>query len=211
MKTCCWLLQQLSNLQKAETEIREQKCLCVCEQAETKLEGDSCFSPPPTTEAEKICDYILSEKTGDICHIICLAAAVSSPLSWKRSLFLTQQMRFTVSIAGDCPGRPRMAPLWLCRCSCRCCAMTNALPSPEGAWYLLFPGLKLLQSHPPAAGPSWPLPTSTAHRVPGQRLLAGGGQIRGAPSSAHPGTHCGETACKAFLARPVTLALKRHF
>lgn len=107
MKTCCWLLQQLSNLQKAEMEIREEKFLCMCEHAETKLEGDSGFSPSPITEAEKSCAYILSEKTGNICHIICLAAAVSSPLGWNRSPFLTQQMQFTASIAGDCPGRLR--------------------------------------------------------------------------------------------------------
>lgn len=157
------------------------------------------FPHLPPLRLKKTCDYILSEKTGNICHIICLAAAVSSPLSWKRSLFLTQRMRFTVSIAGDCPGRPRVAPLWLCRCSCRCWAVMNALPSPEGARYSFFPGLKLLQSHPPAAGPSWPLPTSAAHGAPGQQLPAGGGQIRGAPSSAHPGTHCGETACRPSL------------
>ena len=87
----------------------------------------------------------------------------------------------------------------------------NALPSPEGGRYLLSPGLKLLQSHPSAAGPSWPLPTTAPHGAAGEQLLAGGGQIQGAPSSAHLSTHCSETACKAFLACPVTLHLKRHF
>jgi len=63
-----------------------------CERAETELEGDYCFSPFPITEAEVSYDYILSAKTGNICLIFCLAAAVSAPLGWKRSPFLTQQM-----------------------------------------------------------------------------------------------------------------------
>lgn len=31
LETRCWLLQQLSNLQTAEMEIRKQKCLCISE------------------------------------------------------------------------------------------------------------------------------------------------------------------------------------
>lgn len=79
-----------SNLQKVEMEIREQKRPCISvSMQETKLEGDSCFSPSPIAEAEITCDSILSEKTGNICHSLCLAAAVSGPLGWKHSPPLT--------------------------------------------------------------------------------------------------------------------------
>lgn len=124
--SCCQLLQQLRNLQKVDMEIRKQKCLCISvSMQETKLEGDSCFSPSPIAEVEISCDYILSEKTGNICHIICLAAAVSGPLGWKHSPFLTQQMQFTASIAGDCQGRLR-CHAW--QRSARVTALDNVVP-----------------------------------------------------------------------------------
>lgn len=170
-------------------EIRQQKRPCISvSMQETKLEGDPCFSPSPIAEAEISCDRILSEKTGNTCHSICLAAAVSGPLGWKHSPSLTQQMLFTASIAGDCRGALRS-----CRFSRRCSAQ------PQGRSIFAVACLEAAPVSPIRSRTSQPLPTAAPHGAPSERLLAGGGQIQGVPSSAHLSTRCRETPCKVTL------------
>lgn len=196
-----------SNLQKVEMEIREQKRPRISvNMQETKLEGDSCFSPSAIAEAEISRDSILSEKTGNICHSICLAAAVSGPLGWKHSPSLTQQMLFTASIAGDCReglrcggGAPVGSLLSTMLCPAPrevdiCCCLT---------WSCSISPIRRRTSRP--------LPTTAPRGAPSERLLAWGGEPNPGCPELSPPQHPLQGSLQGYLAWPVTLPLKRYF
>lgn len=165
-----------SNLQKVEMEIREQKRPRISvNMQETKLEGDSCFSPSAIAEAEISRDkYFIRENWQYLPFYMPGSCCERSPGLEALSFLNTTNAIYCIH-RRRLPGRAAVRR----RRSGRVSSLDDALPSPKGGRYLLLPDLKLLHlTHPQKdqPAPAHHGPTrSTQRAAPG---LGGGAKSR---------------------------------